>query len=203
MEAIKIKKYTVEEYHALEIATGQKYEYRNGEVYAMSGGTLNHSLISNNITGHLRGALLEKNKNCYVLNSDMRIAVDFAESYVYADGSVYCNEPSFSEKDKNALTNPTLIIEVLSPNTRGYDRGEKFWKYKHLSSFKEYVIIEQKEPVVEVCTRQADGSWNILTTIGLDASVFLHTLGISIPMSAIYHGIKGLQQPTFRLYKEE
>ena len=132
----------------------------------------------------------------------MRIALDFANSFVYPDGSVYCGEPKFSKNDKNSLTNPIIIVEVLSDSTWGYDRGEKFWKYKHLPSFKEYVIIEQKVPVVEVSTRQADGAWRTVTTIGLDDSVHLYSIDCSISMKEIYHGVVGLKQPTFRLFRE-
>ncbi len=153
----------------------------------MAGGSLSHSAIGTNITAALKAAL--RGKECKVFNSDLRIRIEDLNSFVYSDGVVVGGKVETSEEDKNAITNPILVIEVLSDSTAAYDRGDKFYKYRSLSSFKEYVLIEQHKAYVDRLYRDSPSYWNMATYIGLDKEVELLSLGISIPMRAIYEDV--------------
>lgn len=193
------KFYSVAEYLELEKVSEMKHEYRGGKIYAMTGGTLNHSLIGGNMVTSLNNALIEKGKNCLVANSDAKIFVEKANAFVYPDASVICEEPQYHNKSHLAITNPVLIVEVLSKSTERYDRGEKFHKYCSLPSFKEYILIDQDQPVVD-CLFKADKKvWHMVTIIGLEKSIELHSIGCTITMESIYRNIRGLQEPQFRL----
>lgn len=178
--------YSVEAYLELERQTGHKYEYENGEVFAMAGGTVAHSLISTNITSELRYFL--KKKHCTAYNSDLKIAVS-EEKYRYADASVICSPVEYDDENPEAAKNPVLIVEVLSDSTAAYDRGEKFRKYRQISSFKEYVLIEQHFPFVEVFYKADEKTWQYRVYEQLDQSVQLSSIEVEISMSEIYAGI--------------
>jgi len=190
--------YTKEEYLAFEEASEGKHEYYAGRIVAMAGGTLDHSTISTNVTSALQSILMSENKPCRPFNSDAKIYVEKSESYVYPDTSVVCGEVETHDVKNDGITNPILIVEVLSDSTASYDRGVKFRKYCSLPSFKEYVLITQDEPIVEVLFRDVD-FWRMTTTVGLDRSVRLNSLNIEIPMGLIYRDIKNLPVPQFGL----
>src|SRR5262245_53404962 len=118
------------EYLALERAAEERHELIDGEMFAMSGGTREHSLIALNIGGELRAAL--RLKPCEVFNSDMRIRVEARNRYTYADAIALCGPPQFLDETRDTLLNPTAIFEVLSDSTESYDRGEKFAGYRTL-----------------------------------------------------------------------
>jgi Uncharacterized protein conserved in cyanobacteria len=147
-------RYTPEEYLALERASAYKSEYYDGEVFAMSGASRRHVLIVTNLVTQLATQL--KKRACEVYSADMRLKIEITRAYTYPDVIVVCGEPQFSDKQKDTLINPTVIIEVLSESTQGYDRGGKFEQYRTLESFKEYLLISQDKPHVEHFVRQAD-----------------------------------------------
>lgn len=177
---------TIEEYLALEKETHTKYEYHNGEVYAMAGGTPTHSLIANNVGASLNLSL--KGKPCFVYNSDLRIATS-RNKYVYSDVSVVCGKIESFEELKNAASNPVLIIEVLSEETEAYDRGGKFMHYRMIESFKEYVLIEQRFPLVEVFSRNEGNKWEFRTFTDLTSIITLRSVNVEIQLSDIYYGV--------------
>jgi len=189
--------YTKEEYLAFEEASEGKHEYHAGKVVAMAGGTLNHSIISTNVSSALQSILTSQNKPCRPFNPDAKIYVEKSESYVYPDASVVCGEVETHIKN-DGITNLILVVEVLSDSTASYDRGAKFRKYCSLPSFKEYVLITQDEPIVEVLFRDID-FWRMTTTVGLDRSVKLNSLDIEIPMALIYEDVDDLPTPQFGL----
>jgi Uma2 family endonuclease len=132
----------LEEYLALERESEVRYEYWNGEVFAMSGGTLHHDRIMGNIFELLRTQL--RRTGCDVFTNNMQIKVPAAPPYRYADGSVVCGPVEVERFNSNdLLLNPRLIWEVLSPSTEAYDRGDKFSYYKSIPSFREYLLIAQ------------------------------------------------------------
>ena len=178
--------YSIESYLELEHQTGIKYEYHDGEVYAMAGGTVAHSLIGGNIVGELRRAL--KKRACNAYNSDLKIAVN-EEKYLYADASVVCGDVAFYEENKDAAKNPVLIVEVLSESTDSYDRGEKFRKYRQIDTFREYVLIEQRFPFVEVFFKADEKTWQYRVYEQLDQVVQLSSIEAEIAMSEIYAGL--------------
>ncbi|NBB20663.1 Uma2 family endonuclease [Runella sp. CRIBMP] len=177
---------SIEEYLAQEKETDTKYEYHDGEVYAMAGGTPTHSLIANNAGRSLGNALL--GKRCFAYNSDLRVATS-RNKYVYPDVSVVCGRVSFFEELKNATNNPVLIVEVLSEETRAYDRGGKFMRYRMMESFREYVLIEQSLPFVEVFYKNELNTWEYRAYTDLEGMIPLHSLDIEIPMADIYMGV--------------
>ena len=188
---------TIAEYLENEEKSLEKHEFHNGEVLAMSGGTINHSLIGSNITGELRNAV--RGKGCKTFNSDAKVYIDTLNHFVYPDATVVCGKVETSEKDANALSNPLLVVEVLSESTGDYDRGEMFRKYRTLTSFREYVLIDQYQPIVDVLYRMEDNSWKMVTIIGLDKTVYLNSLECELKMSDIYLDVEDLKEPMMQL----
>ena len=142
-------KYSIEEYLEMEANSLEKLEFHAGEIFAMAGGTLNHSLLSNNVGGSLRQALKTKAKPCRTYNSDAKIAVS-DEKFVYADTFVVCGKTETFPEMPHAVKNPILIVEVLSDSTALYDRQGKFQAYQKITSFREYILVSQNEILVEV-----------------------------------------------------
>lgn len=177
---------SIEEYLALEKETDTKYEYHDGEVYAMAGGTPTHSLIANNAGRSLGNALL--GKRCYAYNSDLRVATS-RNKYFYPDVSVVCGKVTFFEELKNAATNPVLIVEVLSEETEAYDRGGKFMRYRMIESFREYVLIDQRLPFVEVFYKNDLNTWEYRAYTDLEGLIHLHSLEVDIPLADLYLGV--------------
>ena len=132
------------------IRVSTKYEYHDGEVYAMAGGTPTHSLISNNVGSGLGNALI--GKRCFTYNSDLRVATS-RNRYVYPDVTVVCGKVTYFEELKNAANNPVVIVEVLSQDTEAYDRGGKFMRYRMIDTLKEYGLVHQYLPLVEVFSK--------------------------------------------------
>lgn len=174
---------TESEYLAFERASEEKHEFADGEIFAMSGGTMEHSAVAANIIAELRGALF--GKGCRVLTSDMRIYIPETGRYVYPDGSMVCGRPEFTDETRDTLLNPRLVIEVLSESSEAYDRGDKFAGYRSIPSFSEYVIASQKEQLIELFTRQPDGSYT-LRIHGPGERVALTSVGASIEVDRVY-----------------
>ena len=182
----KQKIYSIIDYLKLEDRNEFKSEYEAGFIKAMSGGALNHSIIGCNINAALSHLIKENNSPCTLFNSDAKVFIEQAESFVYPDSMVVCGEFELSSHDKNSLINPVLVIEVFSKSTEGYDRGDKFHKYCSLTSFKEYILIDQYKPVVDILFRENNSYWKMMTIIGMDQSIYINTLDVHIPMKDIY-----------------
>ena len=180
------KRYTPQEYYALEEAAEYKSDYYKGEIFAMSGGTGRHSLISCNITRHV-GNRLEKSP-CVVYESNLRVKNKFTGLRNYPDASVYCQPLEYDEEDprQTTATNPTVLFEVLSPTTEAYDRGFKAENYRQITTLKAYVIVSQRKPHAEIFLRQPDNSWLLREVDGLDSSLNIPPLGIDLPLAEIY-----------------
>jgi Uma2 family endonuclease len=178
--------YTIAEYLELERQTGIKYQYNKGEVFAMAGGTVAHSLIGNNIGAELRRVL--KNRSCNAYNSDLKIAIN-EEKYRYADASVICGPVEYFEENPEAAKNPVLIVEVLSESSEPYDRGEKFKTYRQIPSFREYVLIEQRFPLVEVFFKIDEKTWQYRVFEQLDQMVQFNSIEAEIPLAELYNGV--------------
>jgi Uma2 family endonuclease len=153
---------TPEEYLALERVSERKSEYRAGEIFDMSCASEPHILISVNVLASLHHQL--RKRPCKVYPGDLRIKVSAAGLYTYPDVSVLCGEAVLDDNQKDTLTNPTVIIEVLSPSTEAYDRGQKFEYYRKLESLAEYVLVSQDKRHIEIFTRQNDGRWLLTET---------------------------------------
>src|SRR6266849_6416528 len=147
---------TEEEYIRLERPAEYKSEFLDGEVFAMSGGTLRHSRLA---VKWLRVLDVQvSGKNCEVYSSDARVRTPISGSYLYPDVSVVCGPVQTFKDSDDILTNPRVIIEVLSPSTAGYDRGRKFERYREISSLQDYILVHAASPQVEHFTRQPDAS---------------------------------------------
>ena len=143
---------TPEEYIALERKAPpdseiSRYEYLNGELIAMSGASRAHNLITGNICAELHNLL--KGSRCETYMNAMRVSAPVTSSYFYPDVVVVCEEPRFEDDVFDILLNPIIVVEVLSPSTEAYDRGEKFSHYRHLASLQEYVLVSQDKVLVE------------------------------------------------------
>ncbi len=188
MEAENLKHLTVAEYQQLEIDSDTKYEYHDGIVYSMAGGTIEHGLIVGNTFGEIKFALRKQSINCTVTNSEVKLHVLESNKFLYPDCMVVCGEIETSKKDENSVTNPIVIIEVLSTSTENYDRGTKFHTYRSIKSLKEYILVDQYMPVVEIFTRKGD-LWKIEKLEGMEKHLELVSLGISINMQNIYEKV--------------
>jgi Uma2 family endonuclease len=174
---------TPAEYLAFERASDQKHEYADGEIFAMAGGTREHSLIAQNIAGELRNALLDR--PCEVHGSDLRIQIASAQRYFYPDVSVVCGSPRFADDKRDTVENPKLIVEVLSETTERYDRGDKFAFYRTLDSLQDYVLASQTQPLVEHYRRGPDGTW-VYRALGPGERLVLESLGCEVAVDRAY-----------------
>jgi Uma2 family endonuclease len=176
-------RYTAEEYLTLERSASCKSEFHNGEIYAMTGASRKHNLITVNIARELSIQL--KKRPCEAYISDMRVKAAEARSYHYPDITVVCGTPQFEDAHLDALLNPTLLIEVLSPSTEAYDRGGKFAHYRKIPSLREYVLVAQDQPTIERYVRHED-VWILTEAAGLEASVPLASIDCILSLSEIY-----------------
>ncbi len=179
--------FTVEEYLEREKTSLVKHEYHEGEIFAMAGGTPRHSILVNNVGGELRNAL--KGKSCVAHSSETQLATS-RRRFVYADGSVICGKLTSFEENPLAANNPVVIVEVLSDSTSAYDRGGKFMRYRQMPSFREYVLIEQRFPQVDVFFRTESGLWKISSYEDLSADVEIQSINVKIPMAELYANVE-------------
>lgn len=182
-------RYTLEEYFELERASEAKYEYWDGEVYAMSGASLEHEQVFGNVFTFLRNEL--RQRVCHVFSSNLRVKVPSAPPYRYPDLTALCGQPEYEViGGVQALTNPTLIVEILSPSTEAYDRGDKFTHYKSIPSFGEYLLIAQHRPHVTHYVRQPDNSWSYEEANELSVTLLLPTLDGVLPLNEVYQDVE-------------
>ena len=181
--------YSFEDYLATERACRDaKHEYVAGEVFAMAGASYNHSLITANLSRRL-GNQLEAGP-CTVLANDMRLRVELADACAYPDIVVLCERPVFHDSRRDVLTNATLVAEVLSPSTEGYDRGGKFALYRGLPSLRQYVLIAQDRPAVDLFTRQADGRWLLAAYTDPATPIHFASIGCTLTLGEIYDKVE-------------
>lgn len=184
MSSAAEQRYSPADYLALERAADTKHEFFDGEIFAMSGGSLYHSKLSVNVVHELSKAL--ESGPCSVLNSDMRIKLPTG-LYTYPDASVICEQPKFEDGRNDVLLNPLVIVEVLSPSTESYDRGKKFEHYRSCSSLRDYVLISQDRVFVEHFSRQPNSDqWLLTTWNSLDAVIMFESLGVSLAVRGVY-----------------
>ena len=174
---------TYAEYVALEEKAVEKHEFLNGEVFAMSGGTIEHAGLIAAVTHGLMNAL--RDRPCRVFSSDLRIRIRATGLATYPDVSVVCGPVQPDPEDGCAIVNPVLIVEVLSDGTEAYDRGEKAAHYRHLPSLREYVLVSQHRPRIEVYRRNDAGRWE-LYEYESGAQVDLGAVGCAISVDEVY-----------------
>lgn len=184
MSAAPQKRYTPQEYLALERAAPFKSEYYRGEILARAGANRQHCRIGVNLVARLGQQL--RPTPCEAFGSDMRVRVLPTGLYTYPDVSVACGELEFEDRAADTLLNPKAIFEVLSKSTEAYDRGKKFDHYRHIPSLTEYVLVSQTEPLVERFVRQPDDSWRLTVFRGLEAVLELEAVPCRLRLADIY-----------------
>ncbi len=175
------------EYLAMERASTSKHELWNGEVFAMTGGTLAHAMLSMNIGAMLHTGLRER--GCKVLSADAKVHVPLSGGYVYPDVSVVCGTVETHEGSDDVLRNPILVVEVLSESTERFDRGDKFAGYRSIPSLVDYVLVAQAARHVEVYTRQPDASWILRAYDDAHPQVRLPSLELTLALTELFRGV--------------
>ena len=163
-----------------------RHEYMDGEIIPMPGASLAHNLITGNIFVELYTRL--RGRGCLVLANDMRISIPTARSYFYPDLGVVCEEPRFEDDVFDMLLNPIVVVEVLSPSTEAYDRGEKFAHYRQLPSLQEYILVAQNRVLVEHYRRQ-EKQWVLTDFRTLDEILPLPSIQCELPLQQIYERV--------------
>ncbi len=186
MSAAEKLKLSPAEYLERERAAEGKSEYVDGEVYAMSGGTLDHNRIAMNVGRELGNIF--KDRPCLVLGSDMKVWMESVNTFAYPDLSGRCGPLEFYDERKDIYRNPEFIIEILSDSTETYDRGEKFYRYQTLESLREYVLISQRSVAVDIYRRH-DAGWLYHSVRDHNGSMRLDSVGCEVPLSEIYRGL--------------
>ncbi len=175
---------TPNDYLATERASDLRHEYVVGQVFAMAGGSSNHSLIAMNLAVAIGRQLV--GSTCRLYTSDLKVGVVESDLYSYPDLSGLCGTPRFLDEKKDVLVNPSLIVEVLSPSTEAYDRGAKFAHYRQMPSMREYVLVSQDEMRIEIFTAGEDGSWTFREYREPEAEVPLVAVSVRLRLCDAY-----------------
>ncbi|MEA5534029.1 Uma2 family endonuclease [Crocosphaera sp. XPORK-15E] len=179
---------SLEDYRKLQETSEFKHEYHNGEIIAMTGGTLNHNAIIINLIFCLKLAL-GKTDN-YIYSSDLRLWIPQYSRGVYPDIMVISGQPIFNENRTDEIINPCLIFEVLSPSTSSYDRGDKFLYYRSIPQFKEYILISQSDYLIEHYTKINDHQWLLQDYQDQEGIIHLNSVNIDLKISDVYDNLK-------------
>lgn len=187
--AESIKTWTVTEYLSYEKQQGEKYEYRDGSILIIAGGSINHNRIAQNLCKYLDNAL-ENQPQYQVFGSDQKIYLPKYNFYVYADALVVAASPIVAVEDTQAITNPIMIVEVLSKSTEQADRNQKFLAYRSLTSLLEYVLVRQDAPEVLTFFRTQSDLWQEEEFIGLSSDARFKSLDVVLPLEAIFRRVE-------------
>jgi Uma2 family endonuclease len=184
------RRYTPQEYYALEREAAYKSDYYDGEIFAMAGGTIAHSLICSNLVREVGNRL--KGGPCAAYESNLRLKVQATGLRCYPDVSVLCGglERDPEDPKSETVTNPTVLIEVLSESTEAYDRGFKADNYRRIESLRAYVLVSQADAHVEVYERQAEGTWLLREAKGLEAQVRIPSIDVVLPLGDVYDRVE-------------
>ena len=188
-----VRRLTEEEYLCHDRAANYKSEFFDGEMFAMAGGSPMHSLIAANLLRELGTKL--KDRPCKAFTSDLRLKVEATGLDTYPDVSVVCGPLQFAAGTEDTVVNPTLLVEVLSDSTEAYDRGEKFLHYRQMPSLQEYLLVSQRRPRIEQFVRRADGEWTLRIAEGMDATLALSSLEITVALAEVFAGVDFIPGP--------
>ena len=179
---------TPDEYLNIEIRADKKHEYFDGRMYAMAGAGLNHNYVVSNLISNI-GSFL-KDKKCDIFVADLRITTPGFDSYMYPDLSIICDDVETQENSFDTVINPSVIIEVMSPSTKGYDMAVKFHYYKQIPSLPDYILIDSTKCFVQICRRDGDRSWaDALNIEDMNSSLGINTVGIQLPLTDVYRKV--------------
>lgn len=178
--------YTEDEYLRWETDAAHKSEYVNEEIRAMSGGTDIHSILSVNFSALLWAAL--RGTDCRTMSSDMKVRTP-RNTFRYPDVSVVCGERHYHGQGRSVITNPTVIVEVLSEGTEATDRGDKLREYQSLNSLQSYLLVSQDAPRIEQYARAQNGHWDYQAVEGVKNTITIPMLNVTLALSEIYDGV--------------
>lgn len=182
-------KFTPEQYLALEEVSEYRSEFVQGEIYAMAGGSSDHSLIEGNLIALVNLAL--ERQPCRVYTSNMRLQIEQANMFTYPDAMIVCGRVEFVRGRNDTLTNPLVIFEILSKSTRRYDRGKKFGYYKKIPTLQEYVLVDSERAHVEIF-RRTDYGWDVEMLNDLEKTMSFESIPIEIFLRRIYSKVSWL-----------
>ncbi|MEO7714724.1 MAG: Uma2 family endonuclease [Capsulimonas sp.] len=180
--------YTPEQYLELERSADHKSEYYSGQIFSMAGASEAHNIITVNLSREL--SLQLRGRPCRTYSGDMRIRVSATGLYTYPDNAAVCGERKFDDKHTDTLTNPNVIIEVLSPSTELYDRGEKFAHYRRLPSLTDYILISQDKMRIEHYTRQDETHWLLTEATEPQDEIVLRSIECRLALSSVYENVE-------------
>ena len=181
------RRFNHREYLGLEEQADVRSEYYHGKIYSMTGGSVCHNQIVRNLTGFMVNSL--RGGPCQAFMTDLRLYIEEHDLFTYPDLFVVCGDLQMYGSRTDPLTDATLVVEVLSPSTEVYDRGEKFLFYQSLPSIQEYVLISQDSPTVEIRQKVRAGEWHTKEIAGLAESLELKSVNAHLPLSLIYEGV--------------
>lgn len=179
---------SIEEYLVMERQSDTKHEYYRGEVFAMSGAGPRHNILFSNLFGELAFKL--KGKKCRPYGSDMRVHIPENTLFTYPDISILCGELKISDHEEDSAIGPTVLIEILSPSTKNYGRGEKFKLYRDIPSLQEYVLFDTEFVRVEVFRINASHHWELEEYKSLEDTLAIRAIAFSVSLREIYIGTK-------------
>lgn len=186
---------TLEDFIAAAEATDERLEFVDGRVVSMSGASLEHGLITENIAYALRARL--RTGGCRVLSQGTLVAPDGSDDTFLPDVAVFCGEAQRRKvRGADVLQNPLLLVEVLSPSTADYDHGRKWLSYRGIPSLQHYLLVAQDQARVEGYTRHGEHFWHYTETLGLDSEVRLEALDMTLRLAEIYEGVLAADQPS-------
>jgi len=188
MSAVPEQYLTIDDYIALEESSGVKHEFLDGAAFAMTGASPAHNLMTFNVASILRPQL--RGKSCRIYSSDLRLKVEATGLYTYPDASVVCGPAQFADTPKNTITNPAVLIEILSPSTESYDRGKKSQHYRKIESLRAYLLIAQDSRHVELYVKEEQNRWVLAEFSQEDAVVPLDTIGCAMTVKDIYEDVE-------------
>jgi len=192
MDAIAKTYISEKEYLEKERKALTKSEYYNGEVFAMAGASRYHNRIVASIIITIGQNL--KNGKCHIYPSDLRVHNKLNTLYTYPDVTIVCGKEEYLDDEFDTLLNPTVIIEVLSPSTSSYDRGDKFMLYRSIPSLKNYVLVSSTEVLAEVFTRVEDDQWMLNVAKGNDGFVHISAIDYNLTLKDVYAQVEDLTE---------
>jgi Uma2 family endonuclease len=184
MSAIPVMRYTINDYLEIERSTGNRYEFHDGELFEVEGASLNHNWIVSNTFGDVAAFL--KNKECKAFTSQLKVFAKSQNSITYPDLVIVCGDVETTKEFEDVVTNPSVIIEIVSPSTGDYDHGKKFQLYRELASLKEYILISSMEIRVEKFTRQGSTRWTMEEYIHPNQAFTIESIGLPLSLLDVY-----------------
>ena len=188
----KKRDYSREEYLLLEAKSTEKHEYRNGEIILMTGGTTNHNKLAGKIYARLLLTLEDQDYEVYM--GDVRLWIEKFRLYTYPDVMIVQGQPVYEGKGTTTITNPSLIIEVLSKSTQDYDQNGKFNAYRSLPEFKEYILIDQYQYYVQQFVKNQAEKWVLTDYCGQDAQLKLESIDFEVSLAELYKKVNFNQE---------